>query len=415
MTEAPSQHPDASRPTDSGADAGDALAWFRPWMVLTVGLALWTTTMLVLSAHRPILYDAITEEDRIVEWWTTFLFGLGALLHVLRARRLGSPLPYLVAAFCVLAAGEEISWGQRLIGFTPPEVFLAENYQQEFTIHNFADVLGRPKWMLIICLAGYGLVLPILARTLGGRAERPGWLARSARILAPPLGLLPWFVAAILLLVWYPIDMTAEWTEAIAGSLFMAAALPSGVAATIASVLMLLPAWAMTALGDDRRAHPDALACAQAEVTALRDAIASGAAQPRRMLRSRSVHRRVWTLTQSGQIEAEAAALLANVQCSDVTGDPSARRRYAVDPWGTAYWIRTRRPRAGVRFVTVYSFGPNRRRDERGPSDDIVADTLLSSRQRDRSSDDAPSSDTLGAPDDSPSPADTAREGEKAR
>lgn len=59
--------------------------------------------------------------------------------------------------------------------------------------------------------------------------------------------------------------------------------------------------------------------------------------------------------------------------------DADARRRYIVDPWGTAYWIRTVTAVSGDRQVMIYSFGPNRRRDgdSRAPvagrRDDIVA------------------------------------------
>jgi hypothetical protein len=54
------------------------------------------------------------------------------------------------------------------------------------------------------------------------------------------------------------------------------------------------------------------------------------------------------------------------------TAPHTARRRYAIDPWGTAYWIRYT---SGGKRLTVYSFGPNRRRDEGG--DDIVASQPL--------------------------------------
>jgi hypothetical protein len=33
-----------------------------------------------------------------------------------------------------------------------------------------------------------------------------------------------------------------------------------------------------------------------------------------------------------------------------------------VDPWGLAYWVRSRRTGDRVR-ITVYSFGPNKSRD----------------------------------------------------
>ena len=32
--------------------------------------------------------------------------------------------------------GEEISWGQRILGFGTPEVLMEINHQQEFNLHN---------------------------------------------------------------------------------------------------------------------------------------------------------------------------------------------------------------------------------------------------------------------------------------
>lgn len=40
----------------------------------------------------------------------------------------------------IWAGGEEISWGQRIIGFESPEYFRENNDQQEFTFHNLVTV-----------------------------------------------------------------------------------------------------------------------------------------------------------------------------------------------------------------------------------------------------------------------------------
>ena len=38
----------------------------------------------------------------------------------------------------VFAAGEEISWGQRIFGFATPDLLMTLNEQKEFTVHNIA-------------------------------------------------------------------------------------------------------------------------------------------------------------------------------------------------------------------------------------------------------------------------------------
>ena len=43
---------------------------------------------------------------------------------------------YLFGAVCLFMFGEEISWGQRLLGFATPDWMNRQNYQGEFTLHN---------------------------------------------------------------------------------------------------------------------------------------------------------------------------------------------------------------------------------------------------------------------------------------
>lgn len=52
------------------------------------------------------------------------------------------------------------------------------------------------------------------------------------------------------------------------------------------------------------------------------------------------------------------------------------REAFAVDPWGTAYWLVSADEKTERRELVVYSFGPNRRRDGEagvGGGDDILA------------------------------------------
>jgi hypothetical protein len=81
----------------------------------------------------------------------------------------------------------------------------------------------------------------------------------------------------------------------------------------------------------------------------------------------------------SGYIDDTMLRRYRTVACAG-TGSADAvlnRRRYIVDPWGTAYWIEVTRDEEGeTRQVLVYSFGPNRRRD--GPAgDDVRAEGAL--------------------------------------
>lgn len=317
--------------------------------------------MLVLARFAEPSYRVLMQEDNLVEWATVGLFLLAGSLRVratLAARR---PFDGLVALFCLFVAGEEMSWGQRLVGYTPPPLFLEHNVQQELTLHNFAAIFGAPKWTLIAALAGYGLALPLAARV---PLLRRAMAASGAT--APAVPLVPWFAAAILLLVWYPVTFTGEWVELLAGALFTLAAWPHGVPFRGSAAALLASAAALTWASGRARGGAGQVACARAEAAALALDLATGAAP--RLRDGRRLHKRVLTAAHDGQLDASRLHRFEAVACPLDSGHRTAtRRRFAIDPWGTAYWIRAE-PGAGI---LVYSFGPNRRRDGERGGDDV--------------------------------------------
>jgi hypothetical protein len=335
--------------------------------------ALWIGALLLAARVAPDRYWAAMQEDRVIEWWTALLFLAAFVLAIpiaVRQRRLGDAL---VALFCLFVAGEEVSWGQRFIGYTPPSAFLEHNTQQEFTVHNFREILGQPKWILAGILAAYGVMLPLLARGRLGRR-----LLDVVRLTPPPAALAHWFAAAVVLLWWYPVEFTGEWVETLAGGLFLASLGTGAPAILCGSVAALVAATALAYASARRGTSPELIACARAEV----EAIASHAvdAATVRLHHIRRVHKRVWTAARDGYLEWDHAGAFMNVACAPVDDGGTARRRqYAVDPWGTAYWIVSQRGQ-GERAVVVYSFGPNRRRDGDpgvGGGDDILAHRQL--------------------------------------
>lgn len=323
-----------------------------------------------LALLRPEAYAALMQEDRPVEWATVPFFVAAGALILRRALRGRRAFDFLVGVFCLFVAGEEISWGQRILGVTPPAYFLEHNIQQELNLHNFSNPFGGPKWPLMLVLIGYAVVLPAAAALPRGRR-----LLSRLGATPPPGAVIPWFVGAVILLYWYPFRFTGEWVELLVGSAFFVSAgistqglLASTAAFGVAS--LGLSAW--SARGDG---EPARLACAAAEVSALAARIADGGAHPDLAERG-SVHKRLWTLVKEEYLHLDSLReRLEDVRCGD-EADARVRRSYLVDPWGTAYWLRT--DRAGSATVaTVYSFGANRRRDLDADGvnagDDVVA------------------------------------------
>jgi tetratricopeptide (TPR) repeat protein len=132
--------------------------------------------------------------------------------------------------FCLLLAGaafytvmEEISWGQRLIGFESPAFFAEQNVQGETNLHNLlTGPVNAPlkvfiEFALAAALIGYGLIYPLLLQagnSMAGRLNRLG-------VLPPPLYLWPLFVTAALFEVgWLKIN-EAEIAELLVGTALM--------------------------------------------------------------------------------------------------------------------------------------------------------------------------------------------------
>jgi hypothetical protein len=92
------------------------------------------------------VYTGLAAEDAVIEYATSAAYlaaGCTAVPVARRLRRRGEALlAGLWAAFAVtlvFASGEEISWGQRLLGLATPAAF-SSNVQGEMTVHNLPPV-----------------------------------------------------------------------------------------------------------------------------------------------------------------------------------------------------------------------------------------------------------------------------------
>ena len=323
--------------------------------------AAWVLGMLVFGRVAPEQYSEALQEDRLVEWGTVGLFLAAGLFRLSAAIRTRRVFDGLVALFCLFVAGEEFSWGQRLLGFGSPEYFLENNYQQEVNFHNLPQSFVKPKWILMLALAGYGLLLPLLARTRAG--ER---LMRWAGASVPPAQIAPWFAAAIALLLWYPLTLTGEWVEFLTGALFLASATPAAKRLWTGLALGVLFGVGMTGVSGavERGRDVERLKCTKAEAGALLEDINGGGAATKSVWGMNSIHKRIWTAVTDGYLERAAARRFDNTLCEGALAENAGiRRKYGVDPWGTSYWVRFRKAGDEEQRVVVYSFGPNRRRD----------------------------------------------------
>jgi hypothetical protein len=137
-----------------------------------------------------------TREDGPVEYagFACFL-GASALAFVAASRTRRAHRPALAAAalgaVLLVAAGEEISWGQRLFGVETPAVLVDGNRQDELNLHNI-DGLQQKAIIGQLAIAGAGVLLPWFVPrpwARSGLSFFAGYLAyRGARGVAVVVG-----------------------------------------------------------------------------------------------------------------------------------------------------------------------------------------------------------------------------------
>src|SRR5688572_8520761 len=111
---------------------------------IAVGFAVLAPVIVLLHFWKPSVLTALTAEDGVVEYLTAALFLVSAVAFsasaLVRAARKLWALP--LAAACFLVAGEEVSWGQRLLGLGTPGALAEVNVQGETNLHNIEGVHG---------------------------------------------------------------------------------------------------------------------------------------------------------------------------------------------------------------------------------------------------------------------------------
>ena len=148
-------------------------------MSVLIYLILLATQAVVLATRQldPSLLYRVTREDGIVEW-ATVLALVGVSFICLRLTPKDYPSKLKVAAYalgilCIIAIGEEVSWGQRIFEFETSESFKELNHQNETNLHN---LIPAPLFNGII-IFGTAIVftlIPMLWRKLKGSA--PWWV-----------------------------------------------------------------------------------------------------------------------------------------------------------------------------------------------------------------------------------------------
>lgn len=186
---------------------------------LAIEMPLWLTAALIVAfAVFPFLliYFLPAEtnvnlfgEDKFFEWFSALAWFLAALLFgvalhavIRRPGRVHAIWYFGLLAISFIAAGEEISWGQRLFGYETPTTIARSNLQGEMNLHNLKlfDVritadgeqkkTGIQRWLTFgrmgsLIWIGFLVILPLAQRFITPLARLFAWL----RFPVPPVQL----------------------------------------------------------------------------------------------------------------------------------------------------------------------------------------------------------------------------------
>ena len=158
------------------------------WSILTWTAASVIAGFVVSLISREYFHDVFAAEDHYIENMTVVSLLGAFLVCAHRVYRIGGSRGAIFLAVGVLSAllfafgaGEELSWGQRLLHIPTPDFFARHNAQKELNLHNlvfggrkvnkivFSDLLGV---FVILYLVVFPYAYPRVAR-LKGLAD--GW------------------------------------------------------------------------------------------------------------------------------------------------------------------------------------------------------------------------------------------------
>ena len=170
----------------SGLDSGVSVFGYL-FICLNMFLFGW-----LVVADRP-LYYSLLREDYWVENLTALWFFLAGVLLFATAASERNPFRicvYVLGGIAMtFAAGEEISWGQRIFGFSTPDLLMEVNDQQEFNLHNITE-------LKIYVLPIYGILMLSMATSVAFFSKRDsvlGFPLPSALLMLGAIATLqPW-------------------------------------------------------------------------------------------------------------------------------------------------------------------------------------------------------------------------------
>ena len=148
---------------------------YLKWYVFTLATGILICFGTVVVSDQETI-TRLGDEDQLFEWLTCFFFAAASVFFCLSFFKTRNIWFLILALVFLFGAGEEISWGQRLLGFGTPEAITKINVQKEFNVHNIEifnnkDLNGNVKhalkklldinFLFKIFVMLFGILLPL--------------------------------------------------------------------------------------------------------------------------------------------------------------------------------------------------------------------------------------------------------------
>ncbi len=115
------------------------------YQFVSIGLFIFLFTILLIFNSEA--YNFLSKEDHLIEYLSSIFLAITGLFFLKasiyskkivsgKSKKWNTILFVFLAVVFLIAAGEEISWGQRLFNFRTPEYLGRLNEQNEFNFHN---------------------------------------------------------------------------------------------------------------------------------------------------------------------------------------------------------------------------------------------------------------------------------------
>lgn len=165
-------------------------------IVLIIPIFIFFSFQIVKMRDYPT-YVVLVNEDHIVEYMTSIIYFISSLIafyvaiKFFRCRFMLFGILYaLFATALFVFFGEEISWGQRLMGMHTTGFFAEHNLQREVNLHNLDFLRGVAKWFYIVI--GFGSILLWIVFTR--LKNRSSFLSEIHRYVIPEWYLCSYFL-----------------------------------------------------------------------------------------------------------------------------------------------------------------------------------------------------------------------------